>query len=418
MPVIEKPGATGARQSARPRNGGRALGADAAGSMLVSPDVRLANLSRIVREMRRAGPLARADVARRAGVSLPTAHRLVSDLADLGLVEEQAAEPAGTGADRARPGRPPVVYSFRDDAALLAGVDAGNESTRLALTTLSGRVLGSAVLPSDRLGRQISATLAAKISQMLGAAGLAADRLAGVGVGIAACVDADGILRDPPVHRAWDGLALRESLSASLGCGVVIAQDDHLSPIAESSDRGTFPGASSLLVLEIGRGIGVGMTLDGAPVSGARGRFGRIAGWPVTEPVTGQVRALGECLVSRGLAGQYHVRGGTGDVRDGGSLAAAARQGDQQAQAVIRWAAAEIADIVTRLQQLCDPQAIVIGGGLARAYDLFEPIMARRLGPGVLAAPSVLQERAVVVGAEIVAGSFVDSWLSTRLARA
>ncbi len=94
------------------RNDGRALGADAAGSRLVFPDVRLANLSRIVREMRRAGPLTRADVARRAGVSLPTAHRLVSDLADLGLVEEQSAEPASIGADRVRLGRPPVVTAF------------------------------------------------------------------------------------------------------------------------------------------------------------------------------------------------------------------------------------------------------------------------------------------------------------------
>ena len=72
MPVIEKPGAAGTRQGARLENAGGALGADAAGSRLVFPDVRLANLSRIVREMRRAGPLTRADVARRAGVSLPT----------------------------------------------------------------------------------------------------------------------------------------------------------------------------------------------------------------------------------------------------------------------------------------------------------------------------------------------------------
>ena len=72
-----------------------------------------------------------------------------------------------------------------------------------------------------------------------------------------------------------------------------MAQDDHLSPIAESSDAGTFPGASSLLVIEIGRGIGVGMTLDGVPIAGAHRRFGRIAGWPVTSPA-GTAGTLGE----------------------------------------------------------------------------------------------------------------------------
>ena len=98
----------------------------------------------------------------------------------------------------------------------------------------------------------------------------------------------------------WDGLPLRDELGRQLGCEVTVAQDDHLSPIAESSDAGTFPGASSLLVIEIGRGIGVGMTLDGAPIAGAHRRFGRIAGWPVTDPA-GAPGTLGECLVTGGL---------------------------------------------------------------------------------------------------------------------
>lgn len=381
-------------------------------STLVPADVRLANLARIIQELRSTDALSRSDLARQVGMSLPTAHRLVADLADLGLVQKEST------AAGARLGRPPIVYRFREDAALLAGVDAGNETTRLAVTALSGRVLASRSLPSSKLGRRLPATLASIIKEMIGSADLPLSRLAGVGVGIAACVDAGGVLRDPPAHRAWDGLRLRESLSAQLGCEVAVAQDDHLSPIAESSDRGTFPGASSLLVLEIGRGIGVGMTLDGTPISGARGGFGRIAAWPVTDPVSGQAQTLGECLVTGGLVDQYLARGGTGNVHDGATLAAVARDGDRQAQSVLGWAAIEIADVITRLHHLCDPEAIVIGGGLARAHDLLDPVLARWLPRGVRAARSVLGEQAVVAGALIVAGSFVESWLSTHLARA
>jgi glucokinase len=211
---------------------------------------------------------------------------------------------------------------------------------------------------------------------------------------------------------------VREYLSGQLGCDVTVAQDDHLSPIAESSDAGTFPGASSLLVLEIGRGIGIGMTLDGTPVSGAHGRFGRIAGWPVSTPAGTSGRTLGECLVTRGLVDQYRARGGAGHVHDGATLAAAARAGDGEAQAVLGWAASEIADIVRRVQQLCDPQAIVIGGGLARAHDLLQPALSLQLPPDIRIARSVLGEQAVVTGAILVAGSFVEDWLSRRLARA
>jgi len=105
-------------------------------------------------------------------------------------------------------------------------------------------------------------------------------------------------------------------------------------------------------------------------------------------------------------------------VRDGAALAIAARGGDRQAQEVFDWAAVSIADLVSRLQLLCDPQAVVIGGGLARAYDLLEPGLAGRLPPRLKVARSVLGEQAVVVGAVFVAGSHVDSWLRNRLARA
>jgi predicted NBD/HSP70 family sugar kinase len=381
-------------------------------STLVPADVRMANLLRIVQELRSADTLSRSEVARQVGMSLPTAHRLVADLADLGLVEEES--PA-TGS--ARMGRPPVVYRFRADAGLLAGIDAGNETTRLAVSALSRQVLVTRSLPSAKLGRRLPAMLADIIKEMVASTHLPLDRLAGVGVGVAACADADGVLRDPPTHHAWDGLPLRESLSAELGCEVAVAQDDHLSPIAESSPRGTFPGASSLLVLEIGQGIGVGMTLDGTPMAGAHGGFGRIAGWPVTNPLTGQAGTLGECLVTGGLVNQYRARGGNGNVRDGATLAAAAREGDRHAQSVLGWAAIEIADVITRLQHLCDPEAIVIGGGLARAHDLLEPVLARWLPQRIRAARSVLGEQAVVTGALIVAGSFVDNWISNHLAR-
>ena len=373
----------------------------------------MANLGRVVHELRNAGAMSRSDVARRVGISLPTAHRLVSDLADLQLVEQESPESGSS-----RLGRPPVVYRFREDAALLAGIDIGNETTRLAVTTLAGRVVASQAVISEALGRDLAGILAGKISDAVGSAGLGLDHLAGVGAGVASAVDADGILRGPPIHKHWDGLALRGELAGQLGCDVAVAQDDHLSPIAESSAGGTFPGSSSLLVLEIGRGIGVGMTLGGVPVSGARNRFGRIAGWPVTNSAGTGHGTLGQYLVTGGLVSQYHEAGGSTGVRDGAALAAAARSGDSRAQQVFAWAAIQIADIVTRLHQLCDPQAVVLGGGMARAFDLLEPVMFPLLPTELKVARSVLGEQAVVTGAVLTAGSFVENWLHKRLARA
>jgi glucokinase len=392
-------------------------------------DVKVANLARMTRELQDAGLLSRAELARRAGLSVPTAHRLIADLVELGLAERKPA-PEGDG----RPGRPPVVYRFRDEIALLAAADIGNETTRFAVTTLSGRVLGRASMSSGRLGQPLARTLASRIRQLITEvaapdAGLRAaarprwpvGALAATGIGIAAVVDARGVLRAPPVHRSWAGIPLRASLTALLGCQVAVAQDDHLSPVAESSEHGTFPGAASLLVLEIGRGIGVGLTIHGVPVAGAGHRFGRIAGWPVSQtaaagPLPG--RTLGECLGARGLVRQYRAAGGSAVIRDGAGLAAAARAGDRRAGAVFEWAAHEVGEIVARLRLLCDPEAIVIGGGLSRAFDLLEQGVSAALPAGVPVACSVLGDQAVVTGAVLTARALGRDWLSEQLAPA
>jgi glucokinase len=401
--------------------------AAAARSALAPGDVRVANLARMTRELQDAGVLSRAELARRAGVSVPTGHRLIADLVDLGLAQRQPA-PAGDG----RPGRPPVLYRFRDEIALLAAADVGNETTRLAVTTLSGRVLGRASMSSDRLGPHMARTLAARIRQLTGQVPVPAGgpgfpvrwpagALAAAGIGIAAAVDARGVLRAPPVHSSWDGIALRASLADQLGCRVAVAQDDHWSPVAESSEHGTFPGAASVLVLEIGRGIGVGLTIDGAPVAGAGHRFGRIAGWPVgltaaPGPLPG--RTLGECLGAPGLVRQYQAAGGPAAVRDGAGLAAAARAGDELAGAVFGWAAREVGATVARLRLLCDPGAIVIGGGLAQAFDLLAPGLSDARAAGVPVARSVLGDQAVVTGAVLAARLLARDWLSEQLAPA
>jgi glucokinase len=104
-------------------------------------------------------------------------------------------------------------------------------------------------------------------------------------------------------------------------------------------------------------------------------------------------------------------------VRDGAALAATALGGDELARAIFAWAAQEIADLVSRLHLLCDPEAVVMGGGLARSYELLEPVMSAALPRGLRVARSALGEQAVIVGAVLAASSLVQGWLMNRLTR-
>lgn len=383
---------------------------------MIPSDVRLANAARVTEALRNSQGMSRSDLAREVGMSVPAVHRLMSELVELNLVYEES--PVSDGQSL---GRPPAIYRFREDVAVLAGLDVGNETTRLLVTTLDYQELSSISMPTAKLGLDLTEGLAELISRALQSSGKRTQDLVGVGVGVAAAVDPQtGSLHSAPFLHQYEGVSLAKDLEEMLGCSAIVQQDDHFSARAEGSQFGTFPGTRSLLVLEIGFGIGVGMTIDGVPITGVRGRFGRVADWPVSDLDNPYCRGttLGACITASGLVHQYRQRQGSALVDAGATLVQAARTGDPVAKAVVDWAANEIGEALVRLQLICDPECLVLGGGLSGAYDLMEPILLKRLGRRTAIAPSVLKDRAVAIGALLEASRFIEAWLQERLLRA
>ena len=73
----------------------------------------------------------------------------------------------------------------------------------------------SQAMTSDRLAATWPGLWFPWSARWLAAAGHTLAQLAGAGIGIAAAVDADGVLRAPPLHTEWDGLPLAADLAAS-----------------------------------------------------------------------------------------------------------------------------------------------------------------------------------------------------------
>jgi predicted NBD/HSP70 family sugar kinase len=381
-------------------------------SPAVPADMRVSNLLRLLAELRQAEMLSRSDLARLTNLGVPTVHRLIQDLlaADL-IVEIPAVQ------DSSVRGRPAVMYRLLDSGVLVAGVDFGNETTRFAIASASGRILVSRARRSARPRQSVVEGIAEEIERLVTEVGASPANLAAIGIGVAAVVDpVSGVLRNPPRHRYLQDLPLGQLLQQRLGCTAIVRQDDHFAAVAEASSAGTFPGANPLVVLEIGIGIGAAMLVDGVTVMGAGGRFGRIAGWPVSTPRRGMAKStLGASLVASGLVEDYHRREGKGQVFDGESLFAAAAAGDTVADAVLAWAGREIAELVIRLQRFCDPAGIVFGGGFARGFATLEPHLRPHLPAEIVLAPSVLGENAVAIGAILAALPCTEAWVTQRL---
>jgi predicted NBD/HSP70 family sugar kinase len=378
----------------------------------VPADMRISNSLRLLDALRHANTLSRSDLARIVNLGMPTVHRLVPDLLALGLVDEFPARQDGV-----QKGRPAVMYRLRDRGVLVAGVDVGNKTTRFAIASSAGKILTSSAHRTESIRRDLASGIANEIRFLASKLEVGLDLLAGIGVGVAAAVDpVSGTLQNPPRHHNWQGLELRKLLEQKLRCGTMVRQDDHLAALAEASSTGTFPGAQSVVVLEIGTGIGAAMVVDGVTMGGAHGRFGRIAGWPVITPRRGvSSSTLGASLTADGLVEDYRRRDGQSRVTDGLSLFRAADAGDEVADAVLAWAGREIAELIIRLHRFCDPSGIVLGGGLARGFATLEPHLRPHLPTGVVVAPSAIGESAVVVGGILSSIQYAEAWTKQRL---
>jgi len=372
---------------------------------------RRENLLVLLHELRQADALTRTDLARRTGLAIPTVHRLLATLLASGLVAEEDATRATGGL-----GRPANLYRFAGSVASVAGVDVGNETTRVAVAAANGTIIGSMSLPTPQIAEDLPGGIVTSLTSLIAGLPLAPGPLVGMGVGISASVNpASGRLAKAPIHRGWDGLPLQAMLADRMCCPAVIEQDDHLAALAELSDRGTAPGAASLVVVNYGRGIGAGIIVDGALIKGAHGRAGRIADWPVTGH---NAKTLGRQLLPDAMTTAYREQGGAGNVMDGATLCQSARAGDAIARGIVERAATGIADVFLRLAVAFDPQSMVLGGGFAGSFDLFDheiKLAMSTLPDPLSVTPSVIASEAVLIGGLIAADPFVEQWLAEQV---
>lgn len=379
-----------------------------------SREMRQSNLTHLLTVLRSAEQLSRTELATRTGVTVPTVHRLIADLVELGLVceSEMPRQSAGVG-------RRPMWYSFNAHAATVASVDIGNETTRAALADASGTILGTTMIDTAAIAgclpREIGALLASLQAERAKDVGL----LAAVAIGISASIDPDtGTVMRAPIYRQWKDIALSDLLKERLHYHVVVEQDDHLSAVAELGQRGAARNAQSAVIVNVGKGIGAACIVNRQVVRGSHGASGRIATWPLSLSAHDPTRTLDNMLVSDAMVSKYRQGGGTGSVHDGKSLCTVARAGDPVAGVVVKETAIAMGRIVLTLAALMDPEIMILGGGLAGSFDLFEPAIREALSVLPRQIPVIhsgIGTDAVALGGIAVALGNLQMWLQDKL---
>jgi fructokinase len=202
-----------------------------------------------------------------------------------------------------------------------------------------------------------------------------------VGVGMPGVVSpASGLVKN--ANSTWlNGRPLTEDLAARLGRPVRLANDANCLALSEATD-GAAAGLPVVFGVIIGTGVGGGLVVNGQVVTGANaiaGEWGHNAlpwpddgEWPGPACYCGRTGCIETFLSGPGLARDYEACGGR--RLDAAAIVAAADGGDAEARAAIARYERRLARGLASLINVCDPDAIVLGGGVSNISRLYERV--------------------------------------------
>jgi glucokinase len=256
------------------------------------------------------------------------------------------------------------------DPATVIGVDIGGTKTAIGAIRLpNGEVLEKILLPTPSGDASGEAFLEQVARRTFAFVDHRPDKPNAIGLSICELVDLGGRIRSG--HRVrWEGLDPAARFAEILPA--VMESDVRAAALAEAR-IGAGKDYRQFFYLNLGTGISSCLVLDGEPHAGHRGHALAIASSPISirAPDSGQIvtQVLEDVAGGEGLATLATKAGLPG--RSAKELIALAEHGDEPALSLILDAARAIGVSLGLAVNILDPEAVIVGGGLARSEGVF-----------------------------------------------
>lgn len=270
-------------------------------------------------------------------------------------------------------------------SALTIGVDIGGTKVSAGVVDLDGNIISS-----DRRSTPVSGgvELIATITDLIKSL-QERHEIAGIGISIAALISADqGTIVGAPNIANLSKLNFVEELKKSFNMPVV-AENDANSAMWAEYKFGNAKNLNPVMFFIIGTGMGGGLVIDGKLFKGANG-IGAEFGHMIVQPNGIKCGCGANGCIEQYASGSALMRyakeemkadpikakellkysDASGDI-SGATLTTAAKQGNEIALSAFNKQADWLGSACASYTLLLDPQAIVIGGGVVEAGELF-----------------------------------------------
>ncbi|KUL92963.1 hypothetical protein DK26_27095 [Bosea sp. WAO] len=317
----------------------------------------------VLETVRLQAPLSRAEITRATGLAPQTISNIIGELTEAGLVRSVSRRSGARG-------QPAVDLDINPDGGFTFGVSFGHGVLLVILTDVAGTVRDRVELDlaSDAPAAVLD-QIAATISAMLERQQVARQRVWGVGLVIPALFQDDRlVVLGEAALPGWKDFPLRQSLQDKLGLPVLLENDATAAAIGERL-YGAGRTLTDFAYIYIGAGIGGGLFLRGQPYRGGYGKSGEIGHLVVD--TGGRLCPCGNrgCLeryasVSLALKALGDIDAATVRHGDLDRIAKALDEGDARLLAWLDEAAASLRQAVVMIENMLDPQTVILGGVL------------------------------------------------------
>lgn len=342
-------------------------------------DIRNINQTVLLHLIRDMQPISRVDIVRATGLRPGTVSSIVNRLIRKGVIYEGAEGPSSGGR------KPTYLYINAENAYVLA-VDIGVRETVYAVSDFNGRILkqnamiteGEPVAFLERLCGEIKKTIKTHYAKT---------KFAAVGVSVPGLVkrDAGEIAVSP--NLGWNNLSIKKILEKNLDLPVYVENDANAAAFSELW-YGPLDEikVQTLLYILVVDGLGTGLIINGELHVGSligMGGFGHMCIEPNGEVCSCGRKGCWETLASGSATVARYNRlmsnrdeSGAASVTD---IITQANRGDEKARAALVATAEYLGEGIASLAHGLSPEVVVIGGDIAKAWDILEPIIRERV---------------------------------------
>ncbi|MCD7970855.1 MAG: ROK family transcriptional regulator [Alistipes sp.] len=318
-----------------------------------------------------------ADLSKQLHISIPTITKLVGELVAEDIVTDNGkVETPG--------GRRPNIFGLANSAIYFVGVDVSRDRIHFVVTDLKNNIIKSDTEPDFELADNNKSLerICLAIERFIAGCGIEPGKMLGMGVCIAGRVN-------PNTGRSYKYFTsteqpLREIIEQRTGIRVLLENDTRAWCYAEYFS-GNIRDEKNMVYLHLGRGVAIGVIMDGKLYYGKSGFAGEFGHTPFFEneiicacgkkgcletEVSGI--ALEKKIVSMIEAGVNTVlrsKFSKGEPIHIDDIIEAAKNDDTLSIELIEEAGEKIGKSVAFLINIFNPELVIVGGNLSRAGD-------------------------------------------------